>query len=258
MLCFFKRNLKINFRRNDDEKTHNPSRTRRPLAMLLACLLLLIPLVFTAPVSANTKSMRVITFNINADRANGSVAGISSYMLGSGADVIGLQEASWAETSITGPNAQKAGGEIAEATKGVYSCYTGIPDLPFKEYGWGWRNPIFWKTSEYNWITGGSYMISEVKTNKFLWDENRIRQATSADYNSIVPNPIAAPEGRAARIVTWVVLEEKSTGKRFIVANGDMPNPLTGLAYRGTQIYYDRMAELQREYNLPSDLHGRL
>ena len=132
------------------KKTHNPSRTRRPLAMLLACLLLLIPLVFTAPVSANTKSMRVITFNINADRANGSVAGISSYMLGSGADVIGLQEASWAETSITGPNAQKAGGEIAEATKGVYSCYTGIPDLPFKEYGWGWRNPIFWKTSEYN------------------------------------------------------------------------------------------------------------
>ena len=233
------------------KKTHNPSRTRRPLAMLLACLLLLIPLVFTAPVSANTKSMRVITFNINADRANGSVAGISSYMLGSGADVIGLQEASWAETSITGPNAQKAGGEIAEATKGVYSCYTGIPDLPFKEYGWGWRNPIFWKTSEYNWITGGSYMISEVKTNKFLWDENRIRQATSADYNSIVPNPIAAPEGRAARIVTWVVLEEKSTGKRFIVANGHMPNPLTGLAYRGTQIYYDRMAELQREYNLP-------
>ena len=48
------------------KKTHNPSRTRRPLAMLLACLLLLIPLVFTAPVSANTKSMRVITFNINA------------------------------------------------------------------------------------------------------------------------------------------------------------------------------------------------
>ena len=37
------------------KKTHNPSRTRRPLAMLLACLLLLIPLVFTAPVSANTK-----------------------------------------------------------------------------------------------------------------------------------------------------------------------------------------------------------
>ena len=48
-----------------------------------------------------------------------------------------------------------------------------------------------------------------------------------------------------------MVLEEKSTGKRFIVANGHMPNPLTGLAYRGTQIYYDRMAELQREYNLP-------